>query len=140
MLADNTAVSMPNSKPSLVDTKTSMFKKAQKKGAKIGAEPMQKQDQAMWSTLSGAFNRKRFLAVTLCVGVLHGASGHSTSLFVPIASAFKCDYAGVAQLNEVAETEGPSYFFFTRRSTQMSMVQQVFGSYNTSRRHRSAQE
>ena len=111
MLAYITEVSMTNFKLSLVGAKTIVFKKAQKKTVKIGAEKVQKQKQAMWSALTGAAARKCSLAVTLCAGMFHGAIGHSTSFFDSGAGAVKCDDAGITKLNEVVEKKFPSVIF-----------------------------
>ena len=86
LLADNTEeeVALDNFTPNPVDTKKTTSKKTQKRVVKNGAEQVKKQDQAMWSALTGmTATKKCVLAVTLCAGVFQGAIGHSTSFFDP---------------------------------------------------------
>ena len=111
LLASNTEVSMTNFKPRPVDTKTITFKKAQRKAVKIGAEKVQRQDQAMWSALTGSTTKKCLLAVTICAGMFRSAIGHSTNFFDPGVGAVKCDDAGITRLSEVIEKEDPSVIF-----------------------------
>ena len=69
------------------DAKNRTFKKTQNRAVTNGAEQVKKQDQAMWSALTGTETKKCLRAVTVCAGVSQGAIGHSTTFFGPGTNA-----------------------------------------------------
>ena len=97
MLADNTEVALNNFTPSPTESKSTTFKKAQKKVVKQGADQVKLQDEAMWSALTGktrtSMPKKCLLAVTLCHSMFQNAIGQSTTFFDPGVNATKCDEA-----------------------------------------------
>ena len=88
--------------PNPVDTKNTTFKKAQKRVAKIGVEQVKKQNQAMWSALTGTAKKKCLLAIShiTCRSFPRGtaAIGHFTTFFDPGTNAAKCDDAEITRL------------------------------------------
>ena len=94
LLADDKEINMTNFKPTPVDAKRITFGKAQKKVVKTGAERVQKQDQAMWFALTDSASQKCLLAITICAGMFHAATGYSTSFFDPSCSYHKIKRGG----------------------------------------------
>ena len=105
--AEEKEVAMMNFQPTLAQAKKTTFKKSQKRVVKAGADLVQKQDQAMWSTLTGSATKKCLLAVAICAHTFNAAIGHNTSFFDPGVDAKKGDDEATMKLNEVVEREDP---------------------------------
>ena len=81
-----------------------------------GAEKLEQQDDAMWSTLTGKSNRlnplkKCLLAVIVFSHLFTGAIGHTTTFVDPGWKAEKCSKEMIDNLNQTVEEQDPSLIY-----------------------------
>ena len=96
--------------------KTTTFSKAQRKAVKKGFDTVEKQDKAMWHTLTGKPNKlsplkKCLLAVTLMSNMFVNAIGQSTTFIDTGWHGTKCDDNMITSLNKTVEDQDPSLIY-----------------------------
>ena len=106
-LAEEKELAMMNFQPTPAEAKKITFKKSRKRVVKAGADLVQKQDQAMWSTLMGSATKKCLLAVTLCAHMFSAAIGHNTNFFDPGIDATKCDDEAIYEVERGSRERRP---------------------------------
>ncbi len=96
--------------------KTTTFSKQQRMKVMKGAEKLEQQDDAMWSTLTGKSNmmnplKKCLLAVIVFSHLFTGAIGHTTTFVDPGWKAEKCSKEMIDNLNQTVEEQDPSLIY-----------------------------
>ena len=96
--------------------KTTTFSKSRRKAVMKGAEAVEKQDDAIWSTLTGRASRispmkKCLLAVTMFSNAFTSAIGQVTTFANPGWHGIDCSEAMINSLNKTVEDQDPSLIY-----------------------------
>ena len=116
MLAADEYAAVDSFVPKPGQSKTTTFNKSQRKAVKKGADAVEKQDDAVWSTFTGRPSRisplkKCLLAVTMCSNMFANAIGQVASFADPGWHGTDCDQPVIDSLNQAVETQDPSLIY-----------------------------
>ena len=111
MLADGMQATVDGFVPKPGRSKTTTFIKAQKKNVMRGVNTVAKQDEAMWSALSGkpsnSFAKKCLLAITVFSNTFVEAVGQISAFADPGPQCDSCDAAYINSLNKTVDEHDP---------------------------------
>ena len=116
MLAADKYIAVDNFVPKPGQGKTTTFSKSQRKRVKQGSEAVARQDDAMWSTLTGKSNKisslkKCLLAITTFSNIYANAIGQLTTFADPGWHGSHCDASMIDSLNKTVDYEDPSLIY-----------------------------
>ena len=115
MLAEDTYVAIDGFVPKPGQCKTTTLSKPQRKKVMRGCNTVGKQDEAMWSTLTGrpklSATKKCLLAVTMFSNAFTQAIGQVTTFINPGPQGIQCDDSQISGINKTIEEQDPSLIY-----------------------------